>query len=80
MENNTEKNISEESKQKSTEQMKEYLTQYKKDQSNNVLKNDDLKRVEIDVITKLVKYDTESSVDDDVDVVNNEQDRVTGFR
>ena len=60
--------------------MKEYLTQYKKDQSNNVLKNDDLKRVEIDVITKLVKYDTESSVDDDVDVVNNEQDRVTGFR
>lgn len=44
------------------------------------LKNDDLKRVEIDVITKLVKYDAESSVDDDVHVVNNEQDRVTGFR
>lgn len=74
--------------------MKEYLTEYRKNQSKNVFKrvkeDDELKSVEEDLVTNFIKDEVERStdgdfddanVDNDDDVVDNdEQDRITGFK
>ena len=61
--------------------MKEYLKEYRKSQSNNVFKkikkNDDLKSVEVNMVTKLIKDEVESSIDDDN---HDGQNKIIGFR
>lgn len=80
------KNIS--GKQNMKVYMKEHCKEHKNNQSNKALRklkeNNELKSVKVGVVTRFIKDEIENTVDsadvDSDDVVDDEQDRITGFR